>query len=344
MNDIFSKLNSLKSIEPSETWVVEAKKKVLSEAPFFVGKESILENTIDKRSNLGFNLQDLFRNLSFKKLAIPAFSLVFMLSTGVFTLSASESSLPGDFLYSVKMINEDMTLVVASKDKKAEIEMKHAGKRLEEIAEISKKTSDVEQQKKIGQLMERFEKKIESANENLTKIDKSGEKTKIAKVINIQSEKYTEVLTKTVEDLPAVVKDEILEGVSKAIDSNEKIYLNSLAVIVKEVEKEAEEIEEEITSEADETEDSEEAAGAGDGKEESLDNEDNDLEDGSDDNISEDDVLGIEVEDEQPDSDDSVSGENLGDGDGEIEDAEEADEGKDAEDAVSGKTGEDGAN
>jgi hypothetical protein len=218
--DIFSKLNTLKSIEPSESWVVEARKEVLSEVP-----------AVDKKSNLGFNIQNLFQNLSFQKLMVPAFSLVFVLSTGVFTFGASKSSLPGEFLYSIKMINEDMALVVASEDKKAEIEMEHAGKRLEEMAVISKKTSDVEQQEKIGQLMERFEEKVSSANNSLTKIDKSVKKTKIAKTINTQSEKYAEVLAKTTDDLPAVVQDEILEEVAKAVDSNEKIYLTSLAVI-----------------------------------------------------------------------------------------------------------------
>ena len=235
--DIFSKLNTLKSIEPSESWVVDTKEKVLSEAPIF-GRKSVLENNIDKKSNLGFNLQDLFQNLTFKKLMVPAFSLVFVLSTGFFTVGASKSSLPGDLLYSIKIINEDAALIIASKDKKATIEMEHAGKRLEEMAEISKKTSDIEQQKKIGQLMERFEEKMESANDNLTKIDKSGEKAKIARTINTQSEKYTEVLAKTVEDLPVVVKDEILEEVAKAIDSNEKIYLTSLAVITDDVSEE----------------------------------------------------------------------------------------------------------
>ena len=46
-------------------------------------------------------------------------------------------------LYSIKMMNEDMALVVASENKKAEIEMEHAGKRLEEMAVIS-----IAQQKK----------------------------------------------------------------------------------------------------------------------------------------------------------------------------------------------------
>ena len=35
MNDIISKLNILKSVKPEENWVIEARKRVLSEAPVF---------------------------------------------------------------------------------------------------------------------------------------------------------------------------------------------------------------------------------------------------------------------------------------------------------------------
>jgi len=316
--DIFSKLNSLKSIEPSESWVVDTKKEVLSEAPVFERK-SVLKNIllkvdsrlrgndkphiIDKRSNLGFGSQNLFQNLSFKRLMVPAFSLVFVLSAGIFTLGASGSSLPGESLYLVKMINEDIVLAVAPENKKATIEMEHAGKRLEEMAEISKKTSDVEQQKKIGQLMERFEEKIESANDNLTKIDKSVEKTKIAKVINTQSKKYTEVLAKTTEDLPVVIQDEILEEVTEAIGSNEKIYLTSWAVII-----EDEDEDEEIVDEAvDETNEEDQEVGEEVKGAEDVEEPVNDLDDDSNNNpddLNSDDNDGIIIikDDSSPDS------------------------------------------
>jgi len=316
--DIFSKLNSLKSIEPSESWVVDTKKEVLSEAPVFERK-SVLKNIllkvdsrlrgndkphiIDKRSSLGFGSQNLFQNLSFKRLMVPAFSLVFVLSAGIFTLGASGSSLPGESLYLVKMINEDIVLAVAPENKKATIEMEHAGKRLEEMAEISKKTSDVEQQKKIGQLMERFEEKIESANDNLTKIDKSVEKTKIAKVINTQSKKYTEVLAKTTEDLPVVIQDEILEEVTEAIGSNEKIYLTSWAVIIED-EDEDEEIVDEAVDETNEEDqdDGEEVKGAEDVEEPVNDLDDDSNNDPDDLNSDDNDGIIIIKDDSSPDS------------------------------------------
>ncbi|MBW2661453.1 MAG: hypothetical protein JRD93_05590 [Deltaproteobacteria bacterium] len=344
--DIFSKLNSLKSIEPNKNWVVDAKKRVLSETPVF-GRKSVLKNILlkvdsrlrgndkvcfgndrarilDKKSSLGFNLQNLFQNLSFKKLMVPAFLLVFVLSGGIFTVGASKSSLPGEFLYSIKIINEDMAMVIAPENKKVTIEVEHAGKRLEEIAEISKKTSDVEQQKKIGQLMERFEEKMSSANDRLANTSGNGEKTKVAKVINTQSKKYTEVLAKTTDDLPAVVKDEIVEEIAKAIDSSEEIYLTSLAVITegkKTVDGAGEEDKDDSAEDGEEITDTEE------------DTEEEPLVSDSDDDFEEGDVKGDEDENNQldlVDSIDDVNGEDLAD--------EDADKSEDEEEVVSDET------
>ena len=303
MNDIFSKLDSLKSIEPSESWVVDNKKRVLSEAPVFERK-SILERLIVA---VDFRLREndislLFKNLTFKKAVVPAFSLVFVLSTGIFTLGASESSYPGEFLYPVKMAKENIILAIASEDEKAEVEMKQVGKRIEEFDKISKNYSDPKQGEKIGMLLGEIEIKTNRAEEHLTKIEDNGVKTRVAKVVGAQGEKYTEVLAKTVEGLPVVVKDEISEETAKAVASSERIYLTSLAVIVEE-----DEIVVDNTGEEDQEdqEDGEEkvkgAEGVKDTKEpvDGLDDSDNNS-DNSDNNLDLDDVAN------DSDSDDGV--------------------------------------
>ena len=319
--DIFSKLDSLKSIEPSESWVVDAKKKVLSEAPIFERK-SILEKIkvnifgVQLRS-FGVELRKYSQSLSFKKLAIPAFSLIFVLSAGVFTFDVLESSLPGEFLYSLKMINEDLALTIASKDKKAEVEMQQVGKRVEEFGRISQNYSDPKQGEKIEMILGEIKLKTNRAEEHLTGIEDNGVKTRVAKVVGAQGEKYTEVLAKTTENLPAVVQDEISEGVAKAINSSEEIYLTSMAVIAG-----AGDEEEEIIDEAgeedqeDSVEDGEETVNTEDAEEEPLD----DSSDDNDNNSDNGDVMGDEDENSQPDpvddlAADDISEEDLGDED-----------------------------
>jgi len=310
--DIFSKLDSLKSIEPSESWIVDTKKKVLSEAPVFE-RENVLENNIDKKANLGFNLQNLFQNLSFKKVMIPAFSLVFVLSTGVFTVGASKSSLPGDFLYSIKMINEDMALVVAPKDKKAEVEMEQVGKRIEEFGKISQNYSDPKQGEKIEMILGEIEVKTNRAEEHLTGIEDDGVKMRVAKVVGAQGEKNTEVLAETSEDLLPIIQEEISEGVAKAIDSNEKIYLTSFAVVAEEEEINddvSEEDQDNSVEDGDDTEEDGETKGAEeDAEEEPLDDSENDSEEL--DNPDDGDVLGVEDNIENNNEDDIVEEEIL---------------------------------
>lgn len=260
--DLISKLNTLKSIEPEENWVVETRKKVLSEAPDFGWKiteiKSKQENKIAdgffsrkrtdlaelKESNPLFNLSS-FNALFSKKLAVSAFAFIFLVSGGAFTVEASKSSLPGDSLYIVKITAENATLAVTPEDKKAEVEMRQVDKRLEEFDKISKNHSDPKQGEKIEMLLGKIEVKTNNSKEYLTKIEDDGVKAKIAKVINIQTKKSAEVLVKANENLPDVVRDEVSEKFASVADSNEKVNFESLTI---RVELMTDEDEEEITS------------------------------------------------------------------------------------------------
>jgi len=256
MQDIISKLNTLKSIEPEENWVVETRKKVLSEAPvlgwkvtevrnkredetangFFSGKQTSRDGDLSRLSNkylYGENAVDRVRTALFsKRMAVSAFALVFVVSGGVFTVEASKSSLPGDPLYIVKITAEDATLAIAPEDKKAEVEMQQVEKRLEEFDKISKNHSDPKQGEKIEMLLGEIEVKTNNSKEYLTKIEDDGVKAKIAKVINVQTKKSAEVLVKANENLPDVVRDEISEKFASVAESNEKVNFESLATRV----------------------------------------------------------------------------------------------------------------
>lgn len=236
--DIITRLSVLKAIQPSENWVCESRRKVLSQTPVSYETHKVkLYNIFDKYATLVFNLRSLAPN----KLAFSLLSAVFVLFMGIFTVSAAKSSMPGDPLYLMKIANENLVLAIVPEAEKSKVEIEQAGNRLEELARISQKMSDVEQQQKVEQLVTSFEKKINNVNQHLTKVSNSGEKERIAaaKVINIQSEKYGEALTRVKENLPATVKEKVSEQVAKAIVSTEKINLNSLMVIA-ETEKDAE--------------------------------------------------------------------------------------------------------
>lgn len=280
MNDIISKLNILKSVKPEENWVIEARKRVLSEAPVFndskwkvteINNEQenkITDEFFSKRKdsrdgdlsrlglsrlynrdlmNSGSKIARIYTALFSKKLAVSAFSFVFIISGSVFTIGASKSSLPGDAFYPVKIAGESVILAITSGDEKAEVEMQQVGKRLEEFNKISKNYSDPKQGEKIEMLLGEIEVKTNKTKEHLTKIEDSGVKARVAKVINTQTEKYTEVLTETNENLTDVMKDEVSEKLASASVSNERLNFDSLAMMVETID-ESEEGKEEITA------------------------------------------------------------------------------------------------
>ena len=223
MSDIIEKLNTLKSVQPSEKLVVEMREEVLSKAPVFCN----LEHSYTEKSIFSLN------NLFARRMAVSFAAIVFVLTGGLSASYASRSSLPGDTLYSVKIASEDVQLAISSGDRKAEIEIEQAGKRLEEAVEISKNPSDINQGEKLKKLIVNFEEKINRAQDSLMKIEDNEKKAKIAKVINIQTEKYTEVLAVTSENLTDIVKNDVSETIANATDSNKKVNLDSLAVRIK---------------------------------------------------------------------------------------------------------------
>lgn len=220
MSDIIEKLNTLKSVQPSEKLVVEMREEVLSKAPVFCN----LEHSYTEKSIFSLN------NLFVKRMAVSFTAIVFVLTGGLSVSYASRSSLPGDTLYPVKIASEDVVLAISSGDRKAEIEIEQAGRRLEEAIEISKNPSDIHQGEKLKKLIVSFEEKVNRAQNGLMEIEDNEKKAKIAKVINVQTEKYTEVLAVTSENLTDVVKNDVSETIASATDSNKKVNLDSLAV------------------------------------------------------------------------------------------------------------------
>ncbi len=234
VTDVISQLKSLKQVEPNENWVVSVREEILTKAPYNDAVSNIFYEKPSKMDNLAYIYESITKKYSFMP-SLATMSIVLLVGS-FFTVTASKSSLPGDPLYSVKLANENMILAVSvSEGEKAKIEIEQAGKRLEELTEISKKSSDVAQQEKVEQLVANFEQKVNSAQTRMAKINDSDEKkgvASVAKVINIQSEKYSDVLAKTSDNLPAMIQDKVSDKLASAISNNEKINTRSLLIII----------------------------------------------------------------------------------------------------------------
>ncbi|MFZ2970480.1 MAG: DUF5667 domain-containing protein [Minisyncoccia bacterium] len=234
VSDVISQLKSLKEIEPNENWVVSVREEILTKAPY---NDTISNFYAEKPSKMD-SLAYIYESITKKHRFMPSLATmsIILLVGSFFTVTAAKSSLPGDPLYSIKLANENIVLAVsASEGDKAKIEIEQAGKRLEELTEISKKSSDLGQQEKVEQLVANFEQKVNSAQTRMAKINDSGEKkgvASVAKVINIQSEKYSDVLAKTSSNLPSVIQEKVSDKFARAISNTDKINTQSLLIII----------------------------------------------------------------------------------------------------------------
>lgn len=232
-NDIIRQLKTLRSIEPEAAWKESAKGKLMEKVSVFGAAEgvfSIREMEIKPK----FDIRALFPS----RMAVTFTSMVVVLASGILTVGASQSSLPGDPLYSVKKASEQVKLAVASEQDKPKIEIELAGKRLQELEEISRNGSDSDQHQKVKDLVAEFEAKVNSANTHLTELNEKGKTdtsvkvADVAKVVNEQSEKYSEVLQKTAASLPTAVQEQVKEEVAGATITTQKTNLAALLVIV----------------------------------------------------------------------------------------------------------------
>lgn len=235
--NIIYKLKTLQSIEPELAWQIEKKRKLMEKISVFSVKNDIILSSNDIYSkNTKFNI----RNLVPGYLAVTLSTIMVILTGGVLTVGASQSSLPGETLYPVKKVSEQVALAIASEQDKPKVEIEQAGKRLEELEKISQKASDSDQHQKVQQLVADFQQKVDSANTHLIQLSDKGQtdgsiKTKVAdvaQVVNEQSEKYAVVLQKTTDSLPDTIKVKVADQVADAAKTTEKINLAALIVMV----------------------------------------------------------------------------------------------------------------
>lgn len=120
-------------------------------------------------------MQPQFLQLIFKPMSIIAGLLIAALLGGGGVAYASQGSLPGDTLYPIKLMTEDVQTVVAwSPEKKVELEAKFANRRLEEIQRLQerlkKKKSEISTEI-IEKAMERAKQRLERAEEQITQME-----------------------------------------------------------------------------------------------------------------------------------------------------------------------------
>jgi len=150
---------------------------------------------------------------------LTAFALIF---TGwISAVNASFNSVPGDYLYPVKLATERVQLTFAASGKqRAELDIAFAGRRLQEISDIqisNREGKDV----RTKAAMEGFTRRIQAANDTLSDLQASNgaAAADLALVIDQKTDEFQDVLNgsdESFEEETKIVAEDALGAVNQA--------------------------------------------------------------------------------------------------------------------------------
>ena len=120
-----------------------------------------------------------------RPVAIGVAGIVLSVSGLMTTVNAAQQSLPGDALYTVKLINERAQLQLASLDRKAVLHTEFAETRLKEVAKLQSDTSGRDTNL-VAQTIDAYTQEVASANQNLRELQASGNATTVATASEVQ--------------------------------------------------------------------------------------------------------------------------------------------------------------
>jgi hypothetical protein len=209
--DLIRQIKELKKIEPSQEWLNSTRGQLVAQIDF--------QERADFKAGIGF-----FQWLRQPQSAALVICLLLIFIGGPWLMvKASQTSLPGDLLYSVKKITEDVQTSIASEDDKVQLQVEFAGRRLEELNKITEDSfSPEEKTEKVKEVVDDLKNNLAGASVYANKVPKEK-----AIVIAKKAKKIKEDLDKTREEAPLEVQAKLAEA-EKAVEEINKQILSAL--------------------------------------------------------------------------------------------------------------------
>ena len=120
-----------------------------------------------------------------RPVAVGVAGVVLAVSGLMTTVNAAQQSIPGDMLYTIKLINERAQLQLASLDRKAVLHTEFAEKRLNEVSQLQSDTSGRDTNL-VTQTINAYTQEVASANQNLRELQASGNSSTVATASAVQ--------------------------------------------------------------------------------------------------------------------------------------------------------------
>lgn len=199
--DLIRQLKELREVEPRKDWVLFTKKRI-----FAIAEEA---ETEPKAGLLSF-----FPFFKYKLAFAPIVSVLIIIGLFGFT----QSTIPGDFLFSIKKLTETAQITFSSEVEKPRTYLKLANKRLEELSRIA----DSNQVRNLEPTIKEFQLNIVQATKNLEEMtfNVTSSDFAILKEIVIESQRLEKNKEKVEQVLGAIIGD--TEELTNAILQLEK--------------------------------------------------------------------------------------------------------------------------
>ena len=208
--EIIQKIQKLKSIQPSPAWLSLTRQNLIKQTSQLIRSE---------RMNWSF-FDGLFGLKGYFKLGlIMSGVLIFLIGGPWLVIKVSQASLPGELLYSVKRITEQIQIKVAPEETKAQLQVEFASRRLEELNKLHQDSfSPEEKSKKAEQVVSDFQNNLVGVSLHLSKISKEK-----AMVMAKKTKELKENLIKTKEEAPLAVQKKLTEAEKVVEEINHQI-------------------------------------------------------------------------------------------------------------------------
>jgi len=221
--DLYKEIKRLKGIKPSQEWMNLTRHNLTTRIDF--------DTRFDVRPSFLFWLKEP------QTLALAMSLLLIFIGGPWLTIKASQPSLPGDLLYSVKRASEGIQTTVASEENKTNLQAEFAHRRLEELNKISNDSfSSDEKAEKTKQVVNDFKHNLAGISQYVGNASKEQA---------IEVAKKTKKIKEDLDKMPAEIKDELVEA-EKAIEEISDQVLTVLAKDRDTLDAETSEIDQEV--------------------------------------------------------------------------------------------------
>lgn len=221
MGDLQQRIKALRDInnrvEPEKAWVCATRRTLLMQV-----KNSLAEEPAQTARTLRYFYQYFAPARFFQIARRPALAalsvLVVALGVSSASVSAAERSLPGDFLYSLKLVTEQARLVLTlDKEEKLKLKIEFATRRSQDLKQIANSGSgEARTSERVQKAAEILKRDLNTVQEQLEDVraaaTEPGQAVAAAKLVDQTSNELVQVLQETKSSLSQETQDKVTEA------------------------------------------------------------------------------------------------------------------------------------